>query len=264
MTVYENLAFPLRNRGVAPADIKKQVMEIAEMLELVDSLDRRASGLTADAKQKISLGRGLVRSDFNAIMFDEPLTVIDPHLKWQLRSKLRYLHKRFSHTMIYVTHDQTEALTFADRVVVMHDGEIVQVGTSEELFDKPHHTFVGYFIGSPGMNVLPCTLESGKAMVAGHAVKDLDCDAPADTGRTEVGVRPEFVSFDTRGVPCGHQTRGRHRPLPYRRGGAGGGRVQDAGPRGGPHTKREPPGRLRTRSHRDLRGRVVGPVAKHR
>ncbi len=201
MTVYENLAFPLRNRGVAPADIKKQVMEIAEMLELVDSLERRASGLTADAKQKISLGRGLVRSDFNAIMFDEPLTVIDPHLKWQLRSKLRYLHKRFSHTMIYVTHDQTEALTFADRVVVMHDGEIVQVGTSEELFDKPHHTFVGYFIGSPGMNVLPCTLESGKAMVAGHAVKDLDCDAPADTGRTEVGVRPEFVSFDTRGVP---------------------------------------------------------------
>lgn len=201
MTVFDNLAFPLRNRSVAPADIRKQVMEIAEMLELVDSLDRRASGLTADAKQKISLGRGLVRSDFNAIMFDEPLTVIDPQLKWQLRSKLRYLHKRFRHTMIYVTHDQTEALTFADRVVVMHDGEIVQIGTSEELFDKPHHTFVGYFIGSPGMNVLPCTLEGGQAVVAGHAVKALDVDAPAGSGRLEVGVRPEFVSFDTRGVP---------------------------------------------------------------
>ena len=126
MTVYDNLAFPLRNRGVPEAEIKARVSEIAEMLELTRTLDNRASGLTADGKQKISLGRGLVRSDVNVIMFDEPLTVIDPHLKWQLRSKLKELHLRTKRTMIYVTHDQTEALTVADQVVVMTQGEVVQ------------------------------------------------------------------------------------------------------------------------------------------
>jgi glycerol transport system ATP-binding protein len=103
-----------------------------------------------------------VRSDVNVIMFDEPLTVIDPHLKWVLRSKLKELHQRISRTMIYVTHDQTEALTFADQVVVMKDGEVVQIGTPEDLFERPQHTFVGHFIGSPGMNVLPC-VDNGTA-----------------------------------------------------------------------------------------------------
>ena len=111
--------------------------------------------LTATAPLLISLGRGLVRSDVNVIMFDEPLTVIDPHLKWVLRSKLKELHQKIKRTMIYVTHDQTEALTFADQVVVMHEGQIVQTGTPVELFEKPKHTFVGHFIGSPGMNILP-------------------------------------------------------------------------------------------------------------
>ena len=135
--------------------------EIARLLELDNVLDRRAAGLTADGKQKISLGRGLVRTDVNVIMFDEPLTVIDPHLKWELRSKLKELHHRTRRTMIYVTHDQTEALTFAEQVVVMKDGLIVQIGTPVELFERPRHTFVGHFIGSPGMNVLPCELKSG-------------------------------------------------------------------------------------------------------
>jgi glycerol transport system ATP-binding protein len=140
MTVYANLAFPLRNRGMPPAEIDARVREIATMLELDATLNRRAAGLTADGKQKISLGRGLVRSDVNVIMFDEPLTVIDPHLKWVLRSKLRELHQRIRRTMIYVTHDQTEALTFADEVVVMNGGEVVQVGTPVELFERPQHT----------------------------------------------------------------------------------------------------------------------------
>ena len=126
--------------------------------------------LTADGKQKISLGRGLVRSDVNVIMFDEPLTVIDPHLKWQLRSELKELQHRIRRTMIYVTHDQTEALTFADQVVVMNNGEVVQTGTPIELFEKPKHIFVGHFIGSPGMNVMPCQVRGGKAFVEGHAV----------------------------------------------------------------------------------------------
>ena len=106
MTVHDNLAFPLKNRGVDPARIKQRVGEIAEMLEVSDMLNVRASNLSPDNKQKISMGRGLVRDDVNVVMFDEPLTVIDPHLKWKLRSKLRELHQRVNRTMIYVTQDR--------------------------------------------------------------------------------------------------------------------------------------------------------------
>ena len=196
MTVYENLAFPLRNRGVAGGEVDSRVREIAEMLDLTDTIDRRASGLTADGKQKISLGRGLVRSDVNVIMFDEPLTVIDPHLKWQLRSKLKELHQRIRTTMIYVTHDQIEALTFADMVVVMNEGQVVQIGTPVELFERPQHTFVGHFIGSPGMNVLPCAVEDGTAVVDGVALASANAaGCPPGAASLELGVRPEFVSF---------------------------------------------------------------------
>ena len=201
MTVFDNLAFPLRNRGMAEARVRERVVEIAEMLDLSDRLKQRAAGLTADGKQKISLGRGLVREDVNAILFDEPLTVIDPHLKWQLRSKLKQLHQQIGVTMIYVTHDQVEALTFADKVVVMHDGAVVQVGTPVELFSKPKHTFVGYFIGSPGMNVLPCRLDKGQPVFANNL---LSSGYPADTdlsGKLEIGIRPEFVSFSNDGIP---------------------------------------------------------------
>jgi glycerol transport system ATP-binding protein len=202
MTVYDNLAFPLRNRGVPESDIKSRVGEIAEMLELTRTLNNRASGLTADGKQKISLGRGLVRSDVNVIMFDEPLTVIDPHLKWQLRSKLKELHLKTKRTMIYVTHDQTEALTFADQVVVMNLGEVVQAGTPVDLFERPQHTFVGHFIGSPGMNVLPCELRGGKAFFGGELVEAGNATAARGTGRSELGVRPEFVSIAGSGIPA--------------------------------------------------------------
>ena len=202
MTVRQNLAFPLLNRGVAQAEIDKRVVEIAGMLDLSELLDKRASGLTADGKQKISLGRGLVRSDVNAILFDEPLTVIDPHLKWQLRSKLKELHQEFGATMIYVTHDQTEALTFADKVVVMHDGMVVQSGTPVELFEQPKHTFVGHFIGSPGMNVLPGQLINGKAGYAGIALAGIDRRARINKDqRFEIGIRPEYIHFANQGIP---------------------------------------------------------------
>ena len=130
MTVAENLAFPLRNRGVAPERIARRVGQVAEMLELSGQLDQRAAGLAADAKQKISLGRGLVREDVSAVLFDEPLTVIDPHLKWQLRRKLKQIHHELKLTLIYVTHDQVEALTFAEQVVVMTRGRAVQIGSA--------------------------------------------------------------------------------------------------------------------------------------
>ncbi|WP_425403040.1 ABC transporter ATP-binding protein [Hwanghaeella sp.] len=202
MTVYENLAFPLRNRGVDKAVTDERVREIADFIDMTHRLNERAKGLTADGKQKISLGRGLVRTDVNVIMFDEPLTVIDPHLKWELRSKLKELHQRVGLTMIYVTHDQTEALTFADKVVVMNEGEVVQVGTPVDLFERPQHTFVGHFIGSPGMNVLPCTLDSGKVYLGGNAVSVANDTSGAAGGALEIGVRPEFITFTDKGLPA--------------------------------------------------------------
>jgi glycerol transport system ATP-binding protein len=194
MTVAANLAFPLRNRKLPKAAITARVAEIAAMLELTPDLHRRARGLTADAKQKISLGRGLVRSDVSAVLFDEPLTVIDPALKWELRSKLKAVHRALDLLMIYVTHDQTEALTFADRVVVMNEGQAVQIGTPEELFERPDHTFVGYFIGSPGMNLLPARIEGRRAFVGGSDIA-LGAAYPslASTEAVQIGVRPDFA-----------------------------------------------------------------------
>ncbi len=196
MSVYDNLAFPLRNRGVPERRIDERVRAIAEMTDLTEMLKKKAAGLTADGKQKISLGRGLVREDVNVIMFDEPLTVIDPHLKWRLRSKLKELHQRVGTTMIYVTHDQTEALTFADKVVVMHQGWVVQQGSPVELFERPRHTFVGHFIGSPGMNLMPCELADGGARVSGHPIDITRPITQPKAGATlELGIRPEFITF---------------------------------------------------------------------
>lgn len=208
MSVYDNLAFPLRNRSkrdkenvLSAQDIDKKVRGIAQMLSLTDMLSNKAQGLSADAKQTISLGRGLVRDDVNAILFDEPLTVIDPHLKWQLRSKLKYLHKQFDNTMIYVTHDQTEALTFADEVVVMSEGEVVQLGTPEALFQKPEHTFVGYFIGSPGMNVLPANfIDANTVKIADQSIKlsdHYDLSDLTQDDSIELGIRPEFITISS-------------------------------------------------------------------
>jgi glycerol transport system ATP-binding protein len=201
MTVYDNLAFPLRNRGVDEAEVDRRVRDMLQIIDLADWAKRKARGLTADQKQKISLGRGLVRNDVNAILFDEPLTVIDPHMKWVLRSQLKRLHKQFGFTMVYVTHDQTEALTFADKVVVMYEGEIVQIGTPAELFETPRHTFVGYFIGSPGMNVIPAKLD-GRSVTLGSQQLDLG-SAPAVThgDRIELGIRPEFIRLGRDGMP---------------------------------------------------------------
>ena len=197
MTVGQNLAFPLKNRGLPKNEIDARVAEIARLLDLEPFLSRKAMRLTADAKQKISLGRGLVRSDVAAVLFDEPLTVIDPELKWQLRSKLKALHRELDLTMIYVTHDQTEALTFADTVVVMHDGRVVQSGTPAELFDKPAHTFVGYFIGSPGMNIVPAEVRGREARIGGHPIALNRSYALPAGAKVELGVRPEFVDVAT-------------------------------------------------------------------
>jgi glycerol transport system ATP-binding protein len=206
MTVFDNLAFPLRNRKWKEGEVRKRVHEIAEMLELQGDLPVRAQGLAADVKQRISLGRGLVRPDVAAVLFDEPLTVIDPHVKWLLRRKLKQLHQQLNLSLIYVTHDQTEALTFADRVVVMTQGEVVQVGTPEALFESPAHRFVGHFIGSPGMNFLDCDWlggpdgqaapahgRAGAPYVEGVPISTSSTQQPDLLGPLTVGIRPEYL-----------------------------------------------------------------------
>ena len=202
MTVAENLAFPLRNRGVDKRTAAARAAHVAELLGLSGELHRRARNLGADAKQKISLGRGLVRSDVSALLLDEPLTVIDPALKWELRSKLKALHRALDMLMIYVTHDQTEAMTFADQVVVMNDGRVLQIGTPAELFERPAHTFVGYFIGSPGMNLLDASVHGARATVARHEVDLAGRFGALPPGRVQLGIRPDFATLDaTDGVP---------------------------------------------------------------
>ncbi len=194
MTVFDNLAFPLRNRGWKEAAVRTRVAEVAELLDLAADLKRRARGLPPDAQQKISLGRGLVRTDVAAVLLDEPLTVIDPHLKWLLRRKLKQIHQQLKVSLIYVTHDQVEALTFADEVVVMNHGEVLQVGTPQALYEAPEHTFVGHFIGSPGMNFLPCQLGHSEVRLGDIAVP-MDAAwlarAAASGSDYQLGFRPD-------------------------------------------------------------------------
>jgi glycerol transport system ATP-binding protein len=207
MTVAENLAFPLKNIKMPKAQIKIKVREIADLLELTDSLDKKAKNLSADQKQKVSMARGLVREDVSAILFDEPLTVIDPNLKWKLRRKLKQIHEQLNITMLYVTHDQLEAATFADEIALMYQGKIVQFGSPQELFERPNHTFVGYFIGSPGMNFIPIkkSAESEKEVKDEGvcyqnihlAISESQQAALQNSHSTnlKLGIRPEFIAL---------------------------------------------------------------------
>lgn len=197
MTVFDNLAFPLVCRGLPEQVIKARVLEVAELLNLGSSLHLAALRLSADAKQLISLGRGLVRNDVAAILLDEPLTVIDPQLKFELRRKLKEVNRRYGLTLVYVTHDQTEAMTLANKVVVMNRGSVVQIGTPQELFERPEDAFVGYFIGSPSMNMLECRL-AGDGVAIGDlsiALPGLDQAAIPAGAKLALGVRPEYVSI---------------------------------------------------------------------
>ncbi|HET8849426.1 MAG TPA: ABC transporter ATP-binding protein [Marinobacter sp.] len=201
MTVFDNLAFPLRNNKVPESKVKARVQEIAEVLEIEDKLYKKARNLTADEKQKVSMGRGLVREDVSAILFDEPLTVIDPQLKWKLRRKLKQIHEKFDITMVYVTHDQLEASTFADKIAVMYGGQIVQFGTPTELFEQPNHTFVGFFIGSPGMNLIEVK-RCPRGVCFGSTVVTLgdwqvELLQRVKSENIKIGIRPEFVEVSS-------------------------------------------------------------------
>jgi glycerol transport system ATP-binding protein len=196
MNVFDNLAFPLRNKGNGEKEVNARVEEIMELLDLDELAKTKTSQLNPAEKQIVSLGRGIVRKDTVAVLLDEPLTVIDPVLKLDLRRKLRLVQQELKLTMIYVTHDQHEALTFADRVTIIKDGSIVQSATPEELFLYPRTPFVGYFIGSPGMNTLRCTKTSDGLEIVGSQLNvpnTIASKASNFNGTIDLGIRPEFV-----------------------------------------------------------------------
>lgn len=203
MSVFENLAFPLRCRRLPEGEIRQRVGEVAELLNLTRHLGRAALRLSADAKQLISLGRGLVRNDVAAILLDEPLTVIDPQLKFELRRKLKEVNRRYRLTLIYVTHDQTEAMTLANKVVVMNHGRAVQIGTPQELFERPEDAFVGYFIGSPAMNMLDCRLAEGGIGIGTLRIPFPGAEQAVAKAEAKLalGVRPEYVTIADASAP---------------------------------------------------------------
>ena len=196
MTVAQNLGFPLLCRNYPKEVITKKVDQVAQTLGLGNLLNLRATKLTADQKQLISLGRGLVREDVAAILMDEPLTVIDPDLKFRLRRRLKEINELYKSTLIYVTHDQNEAMTFAENILVMDHGKIVQVGTPLELFERPKTTFVGYFIGSPAMNMLKAEIKGKNVVSIGDTSFKTGTDlSKVKSKNVKLGIRSEFVEL---------------------------------------------------------------------
>ena len=196
MTVYENLAFPLKCRDFSKSKTDERVNSVAETLNLKSFLNSSARKLTADQKQLISLGRGLVREDVAAVLMDEPLTVIDPDLKFKLRRKLKEINEEFKTTLVYVTHDQNEAMTFADNIIVMSEGEVVQAGTPKELFERPNTTFVGYFIGSPAMNLFETKASSDDSVKINDTLIKTNTNLKKlKDKRIKLGIRSEFIKI---------------------------------------------------------------------
>ncbi len=192
MTVYRNMSFGLRMRKIPKDEQDRRIRWAAEVLELTDYLKRYPRQLSGGQRQRVAMGRALVREPI-VFLFDEPLSNLDAQLRVQMRTEIRELHQRLQTTMIYVTHDQVEAMTLADRIVVMRDGYIEQIGAPERVYDRPANIFVAGFIGSPQMNMLPGTLgPDGTIALEGGVTVRHDQDLAAQTGHSVLyGVRPE-------------------------------------------------------------------------
>jgi len=194
LNVAENMAFGLRIRKVPNAEIKTTIADVAEILGLTPYLDRRPADLSGGQRQRVAMGRAIVRHP-KVFLFDEPLSNLDAKLRTQMRAEIKRLHKRLGVTSVYVTHDQVEAMTLADRIVVMNDGRIEQVGTPMELFNHPANTFVAGFLGSPPMNQVKGTLTDTGAKIGAAEIK-LSGRMNGHAGRDViVGIRPEHVSL---------------------------------------------------------------------
>jgi sn-glycerol 3-phosphate transport system ATP-binding protein len=190
MTVYRNLAYGLRQRRTPRAELERRVHETAELLELTALLDRKPGQLSGGQRQRVAMGRALVRKP-QAFLLDEPLSNLDAKLRNQVRGDLKRLHRELPVTSIYVTHDQVEAMTLGDRLCVMSDGEVQQLGTTDDIYNRPANTFVAAFMGSPPMNLLPAVIRSGVLHVGGLAVTSVS----SPDGPVTVGARPEHLEL---------------------------------------------------------------------
>ena len=195
MNVRENMGFSLKTAGSPKAEIDSKVGEAARALQLDPYLDRRPKELSGGQRQRVAIGRSIVR-DPTAFLFDEPLSNLDAALRVEMRHEIARLHQVLSATMIYVTHDQVEAMTLADRIVVLRDGMVEQVGTPHELYNDPDNLFVAQFIGSPKMNILPCRTGDDGWFLGDRRGGDYTGDHAA----TQVGVRPEHISLAESGA----------------------------------------------------------------
>ncbi|HZM33014.1 MAG TPA: sn-glycerol-3-phosphate ABC transporter ATP-binding protein UgpC [Burkholderiales bacterium] len=205
-SVYENIAFGLRMRGFETKEIERRVREAARTLEIEPLLERRPHQLSGGQRQRVALGRALVRQP-QAFLMDEPLSNLDAALRIAMRAEIKKLHQTMRTTFVYVTHDQAEALTLADRIVVMRDGVIQQIGTPEEIYDRPRNTFVASFLGNPPINYLDGALShDGRRFMRGALSLPVPVPMPAQAGRpVKLGIRAEDV--DLRGT--GEQLSGR-------------------------------------------------------
>jgi multiple sugar transport system ATP-binding protein len=197
-TVRQNMAFALKLRKLTPTEIESRVKRAADILGLQPYLDRYPRQLSGGQRQRVAMGRAIVR-DPQVFLFDEPLSNLDAQLRVQMRTEIKELHQRLKVTTVYVTHDQVEAMTMADKIVVMQGGYIEQMGAPLELFDKPSNVFVAGFIGSPSMNLLPAIIKGGKAVI-GDLALPLPKGLKIEDGRkVTYGVRPEHIDIATDG-----------------------------------------------------------------
>ena len=199
-TVASNMAFALRMRGMNRAEIDSRVKKAAEILGLTPYLDRYPRALSGGQRQRVAMGRAIVR-DPSVFLFDEPLSNLDAKLRVQMRTEIRELHQRLKTTTVYVTHDQIEAMTMADKIVVMEDGYIRQVGAPLELYDRPANRFVAGFIGSPSMNFLPGTVRRGAVEVGGTSVP-VSLPGLSEGDPILLGIRPEDLALSDTGLPA--------------------------------------------------------------
>ncbi len=190
MTVRDNVAFPLKSAGLPQAEIDAKVNDAARVLKLDAYMDRRPKDLSGGQRQRVAIGRSIVR-DPTAFLFDEPLSNLDASLRVEMRYEIAKLHQSLKTTMIYVTHDQVEAMTLADRIVVLDAGQIAQVGSPRELYERPANLFVAQFIGSPRMNVMPCSASGDAYQLDGHRGGAYDRSQQA----SKLGVRPEHITL---------------------------------------------------------------------
>lgn len=193
MSVYDNLAYGLKNRGVDKQTIAAKIAKVAKTLKIEEYLDRKPAKLSGGQRQRVAMGRAIVR-DPQLFLFDEPLSNLDAALRAHMRLEIKKLQRELGVTSVYVTHDQVEAMTLADRIVVVKQGEIEQVGTPAEVYHQPASTFVASFIGSPAMNFLPASIKHGQLQIA-----DKQCllpqFSPTDNQTITLGIRPEHASL---------------------------------------------------------------------